>query len=298
MPKKARNISLQRPFILIIPLVLILALAVTLYVLVIRPRLGRSHPPAYSAADIEAMNTGIRSLENGDYDSAIQSFTTVIGSQPRLGPAYNNRGLAHQAKGEFELAFADFQKAVQLMPEEPTPYNNRGSIYFTQGDFEKAIADFNQAIERDPQFAKAYYNRGAVFLSLGDNTGAIAEFDKAIEYTPVITATQAAPAQPAGSLLEFADSASQRYANLPLAYANRGSAYLGNAEYDKAFQDFNKAIALKPDLSMAYYYRGLAYYSLGEYVKAIPEFTTVISLNNDVELIEMAKARLTEIGQK
>lgn len=294
MPKKPALKFFQSLIIIALP-VLFLAALVLLAYQILKPK---PHAPVYSAADVAGMNAGIGSLQTGDYAAAIQSFSAVIRSEPAYGQAYNNRGLAYQANGESTLAMADFKQAVKLLPNDPTPYNNRGSIYFSQGDFENAMKDFNQALARDSEFAKAYYNRGAIYLSLGENDKAIAEFDKAIQFTPEITATQVTPTQPITTSLELADAASQRYANLPVTYAQRGSAYIGIGDYEKAFQDLNKALTLKPDLSMAFYYRGLAYYAQGDYVRAIPQFTNVLELNNDPELVKMATERLTEIGNK
>ena len=52
------------------------------------------------------------------------------------------------------------------------------------------------------------------------------------------------------------------------AYCNRGVAYGGKGDYDHAIQDFDKAIALKPDLAETYYLRGVTWLFLKEWEKA------------------------------
>ena len=52
-------------------------------------------------------------------------------------------------------------------------------------------------------------------------------------------------------------------------------------DLDRAIQDFDKAISLKPDLAEAYYNRGLAYAKKGEFARAIQGFNKTIDLKPD-----------------
>ena len=65
------------------------------------------------------------------------------------------------------------------------------------------------------------------------------------------------------------------------AYNNRGLDYANLGKYDKAIEDFNKAIELNPDLAVAYYNRGNTYVELGEYDRAIKDYDKAIELNKD-----------------
>jgi len=65
------------------------------------------------------------------------------------------------------------------------------------------------------------------------------------------------------------------------AYNNRGLDYANLGKYDKAIEDFNKAIELNPDLAVAYYNRGNTYAELGEYDRAIKDYDKAIELNKD-----------------
>jgi len=55
--------------------------------------------------------------------------------------------------------------------------------------------------------------------------------------------------------------------------------YLG--EYDKALDDFQKYILLRPYDSFGFYYRGLLYIKIKQYNDAISDFTKVINLEPD-----------------
>jgi tetratricopeptide (TPR) repeat protein len=64
------------------------------------------------------------------------------------------------------------------------------------------------------------------------------------------------------------------------AYINRGQHYYEMKEYDRAIEDFNRAIPLKPKwLQMAYGNRGNAYYAKGEDDKAIDSYDKAVSID-------------------
>jgi|GEM_PF-3771313 len=58
------------------------------------------------------------------------------------------------------------------------------------------------------------------------------------------------------------------------AYLTIGNAYAHKGQYDKAIENYNKAIQLNPNLAEAYYNRGVAYKHKGQYDKAISDFQT------------------------
>ena len=67
------------------------------------------------------------------------------------------------------------------------------------------------------------------------------------------------------------------------AYFNRGSVYARLGQYQRALEDFNKAISLKPtkDVNLFYNNRGVAYLKLGQYQMAIDDFSKSIGLKPD-----------------
>src|SRR4029077_12327640 len=64
------------------------------------------------------------------------------------------------------------------------------------------------------------------------------------------------------------------------AYINRGQHYYEKKEYDRAIEDFNRAIPLKPRwVQMAYGNRGNAYYARGQDNEAIDSYDKAIELD-------------------
>jgi tetratricopeptide (TPR) repeat protein len=63
------------------------------------------------------------------------------------------------------------------------------------------------------------------------------------------------------------------------AFNNRGFAFLDRKQYDRAIQDFGKAIEINPDYALAFNNRGNAYRNKGRYDRAIADYDRAIALD-------------------
>ena len=68
------------------------------------------------------------------------------------------------------------------------------------------------------------------------------------------------------------------------AYTNRGTAYANLGQNQRAIQDFDTTIRLKPDHANAYNNRGAAYDDLGQKQRAIQDYDTAIRLKPDLAM--------------
>ena len=65
-----------------------------------------------------------------------------------------------------------------------------------------------------------------------------------------------------------------------MAYNNRAVAYIdGLKQYERAFQDFNKAIELNINDYKAYTNRGVVYFNKQQYEQAVRDFNRAIEIN-------------------
>ena len=69
--------------------------------------------------------------------------------------------------------------------------------------------------------------------------------------------------------------------NLAIIFNTRGVAFKNKGQYDRAIQDYNTAIRLKPNHVTAFYNRGVAYKQKGQYNRAIQDYDTAIRLKPD-----------------
>jgi lipoprotein NlpI len=63
-------------------------------------------------------------------------------------------------------------------------------------------------------------------------------------------------------------------------YYNRGLAYRGKGDYDRAIADYNKFIEINPKFADVYNNRGIAYEGKGDHDRAIADYTESIRLGN------------------
>src|SRR5262249_29672215 len=68
---------------------------------------------------------------------------------------------------------------------------------------------------------------------------------------------------------------------LPIAYNNRGNAYVAKKDYDRAIEDFDQSIKLNQTYTKAFNNRGVAYLRKGQYDIAIGAFDNAIKLKPD-----------------
>lgn len=150
---------------------------------------------------------------------------------------------------------------TNIESDDPNAYArsrlDRGMEMQRRGFLDVAIPYYTEVIQFeqvDPAtLIDACGKRGECYLKKGDLEWAIKDFDRVINELP-----------------EYPDSAN--------VYKNRGTAYLGTGKFDRAAEDFTKAIELKPGYANAFRLRGIVYCRKGEYNRAIEDFSVVIAL--------------------
>jgi len=121
-------------------------------------------------------------------------------------------------------------------------------------DYIRAAEYYAVSLHIDPTNYKSLNNMASMYLQLHRYDDAIALLDESI------------------SIIETDDVA--------VSYANRGLAYMGLGEYDRALEDLNTAVTIAPDLSYAYTARGFCYLAMEELEKALFEFQTACDMGD------------------
>jgi tetratricopeptide (TPR) repeat protein len=144
-----------------------------------------AEPTATKAGPIaEEFRRGQEQLKAGEYQAAIQAFTSVIAQQPKRAQAYHYRGEAHQLLMENEAAIKDYGEAIRLKPEDPFPYLERGVCLVRLQRDDEAFADFNRALEIRANLPVALNGRGGILLRRRQYENAIRDFTAAIGFNP------------------------------------------------------------------------------------------------------------------
>jgi tetratricopeptide (TPR) repeat protein len=168
--------------------------------------------------------------ENLPHIITVVSFTVFIAlglacastkpTQRRLDGTddYMKRAFSHYENKKYDLAVEDCNQVIWINSNDWRAYALRGLIYDIKKDYDLAIKDFTEAIRSNPNSPLSYNGRAWIYAyHLKTN------FDQAIA-----DATQAIRL----------DSNKAEY------YDTRGWAYLGKGDYNKAIDDFNRALRI------------------------------------------------------
>ena len=155
-------------------------------------------------------------------------------------------------------------------PNDTTSLYQRGHCYMGKQEYQKAIDDFSLAFEKtNKKNADNCFNIGKCYSGLGN-------FQKAIEYYKLTLslepndkysfyelgycyASQSTPDK--DSALNYYNKAIQQDRNYYDPYFNRGLLYSGEPfnNFDKAHQDLERSIEIRPKNTLSYLYNGMLY---------------------------------------
>jgi tetratricopeptide (TPR) repeat protein len=124
-------------------------------------------------------------LEKEDYDAAITDYERAIAADPRQTVSGTlSIGMVHIAKGDFDTAIETFDSIIKVHPRPASAYNGRGIVHLKRGDLTLAAADFEKALEIDRDYAIACANLGIVLFRMGDAETAAEIWEEAVEDLP------------------------------------------------------------------------------------------------------------------
>jgi Flp pilus assembly protein TadD len=169
-------------------------------------------------------------------------------------------GIDAARSGQHDAAIAKFTEAASLMPSCHDCYYNIGFAYAQQQKYTEAEAAYRKAIEIKPASAEAYNGLATIY-------NAQKKFDDAA----------AASAKAA----EFAGGAAGGGGGGAEAIYNQGVIFWNAGKYAEAKAQFEKAIALKPDLADAHYQLAMANLNLGQVPEAVAAFEGYLKVAPD-----------------
>ncbi|TRU94650.1 MAG: tetratricopeptide repeat protein [Microcystis wesenbergii Mw_QC_S_20081001_S30D] len=201
---------------------------------------------------LDFFNQGVKRLQQGDLEAAINSFNEAIRLNPNYAQAYGNRGIAYSRLQQYDKALADYNQFIRFNPNSAAAYYNRATLYDKLGDSQKAIADYDQAIRLNPNFTQAISGREMAQNKLRTPQQSISNTNALAQYFSNPTTAE-----------NFFVQAMDKY---------------DKADFDGAIVDFSQAIQLKPDYAPAYMGRAMAYKGLGDLENQITELRKAAEL--------------------
>ena len=97
------------------------------------------------------MSRGLRSLQAGQDDEAVGSFSDAIILQPDVAEAWHQRALARYHAGDVNGAIHDLQETVQLEPRDFAAFRTLADIAAARDDWKGGYAAWQKVMELDPK---------------------------------------------------------------------------------------------------------------------------------------------------
>lgn len=242
--------------------------------------------------------------KNGEYDQAIDVFSSILETENPSAEVYNNIGQCYASIANDEKAEDNFLKAIELNPKMAHAYINLAEIYYrnkdyrngiellSQGAYEMpdnmvmahflarfymedcrldlAIDELEKVLQTQPENYDAYYDLGKVHFELGNYDCAIENFE---------------------NILEFKE-------DNPYIYFSLAQAYEMNNEIDKAISNYLKTIAHDSGFRQAYKKVAILFLARGDYDDAVEYLEEYLDMELPEEEIKNVKVLVDRIKKK
>jgi Flp pilus assembly protein TadD len=188
------------------------------------------HPTATDRQRFQVHLDFGRVFENqGNFDRAIQEYQdalTAAETKRRGELTAVDQALAHRRMaavfdriGRFPLAEDHYKKALKLSRKDPKIWNDSGYSYYLQGRWDEAERALRTALKLAPDDARVRTNLGLTLAASGRSQEAL----------PLLSRSEG-------------DA---------VGHANLGYLLAATGQFEQARQEYEKALAMRPDLALA-----------------------------------------------
>ncbi len=267
-------------------------------------KLDPSAQPNDAAAAYGAL--GKRLLADRFADAAEPCFANAVDLEPGRFDWIYYLAHVHRGGGRADEAIAGFERALELRPDDVAAWVWLGNTLFESAQYERARTAFDSAIELHGEAASAYLGLGRVALAEGRNEDAVAALTRTLELSPGSTIVHYPLAQAYRALgrLEQAqrhlesrgeteaypydplmDEIRTRFGG-PSVSTERGGNAFANGDFDKAVEEFRRAVDAAPDVAMTHANLGSALFHRGDRAAAGAAFERALELDpSDVRVL-------------
>ncbi|HEX3748030.1 MAG TPA: tetratricopeptide repeat protein [Bryobacteraceae bacterium] len=220
----------------------------------------------------------------GDIAGAIAQYRAYLDQVPDSVMARSNLGAALSHAGKFPEAIVEYQKALELQPANLPVRMNLALAYYKSSDIAHAAAELERVLAERPSERQPALLLSDCYLRLGENRKAIdlltplqqqTPADKALDYmlgTALVRDGQTARGESLVDLiLRDGDSAE--------AHLLLGESRMWANDFPGALAEFQKALAINPQLPSLNGYYGTALANLGDDAGAEAAFRKELAMD-------------------
>ncbi|MFC1996675.1 tetratricopeptide repeat protein [Chloroflexota bacterium] len=215
----------------------------------------------------------------GEYAPALEAYEQALEYDQRFAPAYLGRARVQPFLNPRSDISNDLTRAIEYDPTFGEAYLELVNYLIIQGEDPKIILEWLDTGEDYLTLHPEYYLlRAKVLIALDDSEGALqdAVLANELDKTNLDSYLVLAQAYLANDMVKEALDDLTLYGRYedenPKYWALLGWANHGVEDYETAFESFQTALELDPDLFEAHLYRGRTHLTLGETKEAINDF--------------------------
>jgi import receptor subunit TOM70 len=227
--------------------------------------------------ELSSYKKALRQFKNKQYND----ITELCGDEIQLQESSSHlaeslllRATFCLLRSETDRAMEDFERLLSMDGVDKRIRSNalikRGALKMQQGMKEESLEDFNEAAAQDPENSDIYHHRGQYHILLENVEEAVKDFEKSVAlspnfpvahvqkcYTDFRMAAMTSSMLIVESAMKTFEKTVERFPNCTEGYALYGQSLTDMKEFEKADENFKRALELEPDNGNIYVHRGL-----------------------------------------
>jgi len=209
----------------------------------------------------------------GDQNTAIAKYQSILQIAPSLGPAYNNLGALYLRQREYAKAVDILQKGLKVDPQMPSASALLGISLYEMGDYARARARLEAALRANPKDSNVEMTLANDLVKLNEPEAAAIHLREITEREPK---NQLAYYQLGKVYMQLSQEALSKLQEIDpnsyLVHEVSGEIMESMNNFDGAIVEYKKAVELAPQQPGTHYRLANVYYLLLDYDSATREF--------------------------
>jgi len=226
-----------------------------------------------------AYNRGIICQHNGETKEALKYFDEALQRNSQSAQALYKRGLINKELKNNKAALSDLKTAAEISSKENKAlsavcFTEVGSLCVETNDKKGAIEYFSKGIEQEPKNINTFIKRGDVYADAGDYISAVNDYTEVIK----INANFIEAYEKRAAIYEKEGRGEESSKDYALAAFFYGRIFYEQKNYEKAIEEYLKAISFQNDLFEALLYLAFSYQNIKEHDKALNTYNRIIEI--------------------